>query len=102
MHVLAPFSDVPWQPGNHPLERKKVSDGGLTLLEFAPGFSDPNVCERSHVLFVLEGTLTLELRAETVAVQAGNAFWLDRGTEHRASNRGNVPVVLFVASDPCV
>jgi quercetin dioxygenase-like cupin family protein len=99
MHGLAAFSDIPWQSGNHPLERKKVASGGLSLLEFAPGFSDPDLCRRSHVFFVLEGTLSLELQAETVSVRAGSAFWLDRGTAHRAANRGDVPVVLFVASD---
>lgn len=99
MHALAAFSDLLWQPGLHPLERKKECGGGLTLLELAPGFSDPNWCRRSHILFVLEGTLTLELEGEVITLQAGNAFWLAEDTRHRAANRGTVPTVLFLASD---
>lgn len=99
MHGLTAFSKLPWTPGTHPLERKKTSPTGLVMLEFAPGFADPNWCSRSHVLFVVEGTLTLELRDNSVVVEAGNAYSLAPGTEHRAQNLGDRAVVAFVVSD---
>lgn len=96
-----PFSGMPWvQSPTHPLEKKKVVDGrGAILLRFEPGFADPNWCERSHVIHVLEGALELELDGETLHVPAGDACWLDRGTRHRARNPGPVPAVLFIVSD---
>jgi quercetin dioxygenase-like cupin family protein len=68
-------------------------------LRFAPGFADPNLCERSHAIYVLEGVLELELEEGTRRVAAGEGCWLDRGTRHRARNPGGTPVVAFVVSD---
>lgn len=98
-HSLATFDTLPWTSGAHPLEQKKVAAGGLSLLQFEPGFSDPNLCERSHVLFVLQGTLQLELADETVAVGPGQAIWLEAGTSHRAVVSGGAPALVFAASD---
>ena len=94
------FAAAPWQPGAHPLERKKVAtDAPLTLLEFAPGFVDPNPCRRGHAAFILEGEIALVLEDGTeVRAIAGNAFYLDAGTVHRARNPGDRPARLFVYS----
>jgi quercetin dioxygenase-like cupin family protein len=69
------------------------------LLRFEPGFADPSWCERAHVIYVLSGTLELELRERTQRVTAGNACWLDAGTPHRASNPTEEPAVLVIVSD---
>ena len=82
----------------HPLERKKVAAAGATLIEFAPGFADPNWCERAHVAYVLSGTLHLEVEGRTEEIGAGDGFITDRGTRHRASNPGPTPVRLFVVT----
>ena len=71
----------------------------MLLIEFAPGFEDPNVCTRSHVIYVVSGELSLALAEREQRVAAGEACWLDAGTEHRARNAGSVPVVAFIASD---
>ena len=84
-----PLSELPFSPSpTHPLEAKKVVPGfGAGLLRFAPGFSDPNWCERSHVLYVLE------------RMQAGDACWVERGSAHRARNPGAEDTVVFIVSD---
>ena len=95
-----PLSSLPWIQGGHPLERKKV--GGhpaITVLEFAPGFSDPNWCLRAHVVYVLSGALTFELESGLVLLNEGECGVLDAGTAHRAQNHGAETVVAFVASD---
>ena len=97
------FTAAPWQPGAHPLERKKTApDAAVTLLEFAPGFADPNLCRRGHAAYVIEGELALVIEdgadVREVRVTAGNAFHLDPGTVHRARNPGDQPVRLFVYS----
>lgn len=93
-----PFPDLPWVPGGHPLERKKtIPGGGAVLLEFAPGFRDPNWCANGHAGLVLSGTLGFELHGEPLLAGPGEGFLLDPGARHRAYNAGDEPVVLFIA-----
>ncbi len=96
-----PFSELPFSPSpTHPLEAKKVVPGaGAALLRFAPGFADPNWCERSHVVYVLEGALELELPDRVERIQAGDGCWVERGSAHRARNPGAVDAVVFIVSD---
>lgn len=101
-HVSIPFDALPWQAGGHPLERKKSDPRTpITLLEFAPGFADPNWCVRAHSGLVLSGTLRMEyggLAAEACDYGEGQGFHIELGTPHRASNPGAVPVRLFIVS----
>jgi len=94
------FPSMPWHPGGHPLEKKKTHDGRpVTLLEFAPGFADPNWCERAHVFLILAGTLELELADGIGRLTTGECGVVDRGTRHRAGNPAGEPCVLFALSD---
>ena len=93
-------ASMAFEQGGHPLERKKLcTERPLVVLRFEPGFSDPNWCERAHVIYVLSGALELELEGEVRRVTAGNGCWLDRGTRHRARNPGPEPVEAFLVSD---
>ena len=93
-----PFPALAWQAGGHPLEQKKlVADAPAVLLEFAPGFADPHVCERGHAIFVVEGALGLELDGDEIVLSAGEACLVAPGDRHRAKNPGPGRVVLFVA-----
>jgi quercetin dioxygenase-like cupin family protein len=95
-----PFPSLPFAPGGHPLERKKLAaHPSVALLEFAAGFADPNWCTRAHVLHVLQGELTLELDTAREVLRRGDACVIDAGTRHRAVNEGGEPVVLFAVSD---
>ena len=86
-----------WVQGGHPLERKKTAPSrGLTLLEFAPGFADPNWCENGHFMFVLAGTFELELEGGIETLQPGEACFVDPGTRHKARNGGSAVVQLLV------
>ena len=97
------FGSLDWTAGAHPLERKKVVAGHpAVLLEFAPGFEDPNWCERGHIIFVLDGVLDLVLVDRAERMRAGNGCVLDPNTRHRAKNPGPEPVRLFVVgTDGC-
>lgn len=96
-----PFPSLDWLPGAHPLERKKlVADQSVALLEFAPGFEDPNWCTRGHIIYVLEGMLDLDLDGGTESLRAGEACVLAPGTRHRARNPTDVAVRLLVISVP--
>lgn len=104
-HHRIPLASLPWQRGGHPLERKKTDPATpVTLLEFAPGFSDPSWCERGHSGHVLEGVLRMEYEAgggaEEEDYARGEAFHIDPGTRHRASNPGGTTAIIFVVSTP--
>jgi quercetin dioxygenase-like cupin family protein len=93
------FTSLPWTPGGHPLEQKKLVDGcSVVLLEFAPGFEDPNWCVNGHAIYVLEGTFELGLDSGVEQIQAGDGCVLDSDTRHKAKNPGSIPVRLFVVS----
>jgi mannose-6-phosphate isomerase-like protein (cupin superfamily) len=86
-----------WVQGGHPLERKKTAPAhGLTLLEFAPGFADPNWCVNGHFMFVLAGTFAVELDSGVETLEPGEACVVDSGTRHRARNAGTSAVQLLV------
>lgn len=94
------FPALRWARGAHPLERKKVCpDRPIVLLEFAPGFADPEWCERSHLIFVVSGVLEFELGSGVERFAAGQSCVIDAGTSHRARNGGDECVVAFVASE---
>lgn len=96
-----PFASMDFaQSATHPLEQKKVADGrSAVLLRFAAGFEDPNPCARSHVLYVVSGTLELVLDGCVERVAAGDACWIDRGSAHRARNPGAEDAIVFIVSD---
>jgi hypothetical protein len=87
------------EPGAHPLEKKRTwPERSLTLLELEAGFEDPNVCERGHFIYVLEGTLELLLDDRTESLPEGEACDLEPGTPHRARNAGTGRLRLLVLS----
>jgi len=95
-----PFASMDWEPGTHPLEKKKTSPGSSAcLLQFVPGFADPNWCERDHVLYVIKGALGLEMDGRDTVIGPGECAVIDGGTRHRAKNVGAETVVVFVVSD---
>ncbi len=97
--IRLPFQSLAWTPGAHPLEKKKLVEGQpVAMLEFAPGFEDPNWCERGHIIYVVSGALELVLDDRSERIEAGDACVLSAKTRHRARNPGNVPVRAFVVS----
>jgi quercetin dioxygenase-like cupin family protein len=95
-----PFASLPFVQGAHPLERKTTGDTRpIGVLEFAPGFADPNWCRRAHVVFVLQGVLTFELEHAREHIATGESCVIGADTPHRARNDGSETVLAFVASD---
>jgi mannose-6-phosphate isomerase-like protein (cupin superfamily) len=95
-----PFGAMPWEAGSHPLEKKKTLQGrGIGLLEFAPGFGDRHWCERSHILYVVEGIIEIEFDEGFVTLSAGQCGVLDKGTRHKAKNSSDETAIVFVVSD---
>lgn len=98
-HYRLPFPESPWIQGGHPQERKKSLPGvPAILIAFQPGFRDPEICLRGHSGYVLSGTFRMDYEDGFGEYGVGEAFHIDPGTAHRASNPGPVPVVLFLVS----
>ncbi len=99
-HMRAPFSRMEWSLAA-PLESKKTcADPRVSMLQFDPGFSDPNWCVNAHVGLVLSGSIELEFEDSGEVYGEGDAFVIHGGTRHRARNSGPSPVRLFIVTNP--
>jgi quercetin dioxygenase-like cupin family protein len=71
----------------------------LRLVEFLPGFSDPNWCVKGHVVYVLEGTLDSEYEDGLSTRRAGEAYIIPWGVKHRSRNLYDRPARLLIVDD---
>lgn len=88
------FTTTDWskiEPTVHPGERGEarwrtfeVGDLRVRLVEYSPGYLADHWCDRGHVLFVLEGELTSELKD-------GRTFKLTPGMSYQVSDNGDAP-----------
>jgi len=86
------FETVDWSnetPVEKPGERgfvisrtRMVGDMRVRLVEYTPGYIADHWCDRGHVLFVLDGELTSELRD-------GRTFRLTAGMSYHVSDHGD-------------
>lgn len=105
-HIVISFADVPWQRSGPSCRIKEIVRGRqqLRLVEFQKGFEEDGWCEKGHVGYVVEGTLSIEFPDQTVSAKAGDGVWIPAGhqTRHRAHVVGDsAQLILFenVSSD---
>ena len=89
-----------WLPAASLESKKTCADPRVSMLQFDPGFADPNWCVNAHIGVVLSGSIELEYEDSREVYCEGDAFVIDRGTRHRARNSGTSPVRLFIVSNP--
>jgi quercetin dioxygenase-like cupin family protein len=68
----------------------------VRLFEMAPGFVEPQWCERGHAGYVVRGEYVTELDGQMWTMQTGQGFILPPGTRHRSRNNGSLPATLFI------
>jgi len=104
--VDVPFQSIDWSrvPAvEHPGERgvatwRTVEVGNVRarIVEYSPGYLADHWCERGHVILVLEGELTTELRGgEPVVLRAGMGYTVADGTSAHRS-RTELGARLFI------
>ncbi len=71
----------------------------LRLVEFGPGFSDPNWCRKGHVVYLLQGEVESEYEDGISSRRAGEAYVIPAGVKHRSRNPHAVPAVLLIVDD---
>ncbi|AUX10783.1 cupin 2 conserved barrel domain protein [Halalkaliarchaeum desulfuricum] len=111
-HVVDP--DVVDPEPDRPSEKRSISDAaeldqvGVHVYGVAPGEQVPYVYhyhdEQEEILYVLEGTLSVETPEETFEVEAGQAFVVEPESPHRAYNPAgaDAPVRLLAVGAPAV
>ncbi len=67
------------------------------IVEYRPNARHNEWCAREHRGIVLEGVIEFETPEERLQVKAGEAFWIEEGTPHRASNGSDRPSRFFLA-----
>lgn len=71
----------------------------VRLVEFLPGFSDPNWCLKGHAVYVMSGVLESEYADGLSSRQAGEAYVVLSGTRHRSRNLSAEPVRLLIVDE---
>lgn len=89
-----PFTCVDWtkiSPTEHPgttghATWRTIEVGALRIrqVEYSPGYKADHWCARGHVLFVVAGTLTTELKD-------GRVFEMTAGMSYHVSDDGDAP-----------
>ncbi|HET8579105.1 MAG TPA: cupin domain-containing protein, partial [Methylomirabilota bacterium] len=78
---------APWvDRGQARLKELSAHGKRLRLVEFLPGFSDPDWCAKGHVVYVLEGVIESEYADHVTTRPAGEAYVLPPGVKHRSRN----------------
>jgi hypothetical protein len=89
-----PFTTIDWsavEPTVHPGETgtalwRTISNGDIRMriVEYSPGYLADHWCDRGHVIFVVEGELTSELKD-------GRTFVQKAGMSYTVSDFGDSP-----------
>jgi hypothetical protein len=91
-----PFSTISWNHVNvtkHDGEQGvaywrtlKLPNLRLRVVEYSPGYLADHWCNKGHILYVLEGEITTELRTgETIRMSAGTSYQVsDEMSSHRS------------------
>jgi mannose-6-phosphate isomerase-like protein (cupin superfamily) len=83
--------------------RSEDSDGAVSVIETAPG---PGAGPPLHhhdfdeSFYVLEGTLTFQLRDELVSAGPGDLVFAPRGVPHTFANLGEAPARQLIVCTP--
>ena len=107
MHIEGvPFATIDWskvEPTEHPGDSGKaiwqtVEQGNLRVrqVEYTPGYKADHWCSRGHVLHVISGELTTELKdGRSFVLKTGETYIVAEGAEpHRSQT--SVGVRLFI------
>jgi quercetin dioxygenase-like cupin family protein len=92
------FDTLEWQaplPGAR-FKVHRANGKQIRLVEFTPEFVEPDWCEKGHVGMVLEGTIEVGFRGETVVYQAGDGVFIPAGASGGHKARSLTPVVRLV------
>jgi len=102
-----PFQTIDWTavvPTRHPGETGhslwrtvEVGNARIRIVEYTPGYVADHWCERGHVVYVLDGELTSELRdGRSFVVRTGESYVVASGDGAHRSRTGSGARLLIV------
>ncbi len=102
-----PFTSTDWskiEPILHPGETGHalwrtldIGDIRVRMVEYSPGYLADHWCERGHILFVLEGELTTELKdGRTVVLGPGMSYQVSDWGDAAHRSRTETGAKLFI------
>lgn len=94
------FDDLPWEErGAARLKEVTAHGRRIRLVEFLPGFSDPNWCLKGHAVYVLQGVVDSHYADGVSTRAAGEAYIIPAGVKHRSANPYGQPARLLVVDE---
>src|SRR3974390_735357 len=75
-------TEHPGEPGHALWRTLNIGDLRVRMVEYTPGYLADHWCDRGHILLVLEGELTTQLKD-------GRVFHLSAGTSYQVSDFGD-------------
>lgn len=97
------FEKLAWQPLSPGARQKAFAQDNNTirLIEFSEKFIEPNWCEKSHIGFVLEGEMELNINGVIKRVKAGDGLFIPKGPRHRHKHHATLKTtrLILIESD---
>lgn len=94
------LEDMPWiERGAARLKELAAWGRRLRLVEFAPGFADPNWFAKGHAVYVLAGALESQYEDGVSVRRAGEAYIIPPGVPHRSRNPHDAPARLLIVDE---
>ena len=92
------FDAIQWQSTLPGARFKAYREDGkqIRLVEFSSEFVEPDWCEKSHVGFVLEGTLEVDFKGRVLVYPQGSGIFIPQGSATAHKARSITPVVRLV------
>lgn len=87
---MSPFvtswNSIPFQRKESGIKEKAVEleTHAMRLVEFPPGWREPETCRRGHLGYVMTGTMELRIGGNNVRLKPGDAIAIPEGTSHIA------------------
>ncbi len=91
---------MPWEksPGVHSKIFRKGNQQ-IRILDMFDDFEEESWCEKGHVGYILEGSLTIDYDGHPVEYKAGDGLWIEAGkaSRHKAliPKGGRARLLLF-------
>jgi quercetin dioxygenase-like cupin family protein len=91
-----PVTEHPGETGKALWRTRQFGDIRVRRVEYTPGYRADHWCSKGHILFVLEGSLTTELRdGRRFVLAAGSSYQVADGAEpHRSETETGA--MLFI------
>lgn len=99
-NYLIEFEHMDWHHVDAGIRQKEISRDGkrMRLVEFRHRSIENDWCQKGHIGFVIEGSMTINFNGTRKAYTSGNALWIDPGepNRHRIEMAENESVTLFL------